>query len=161
MLFKSDQCLKPLSVINILVRRSLFLSVLLCTCESALFSRAGESRVAWQPQLLACSNPHHIRTRPRNVGHSQPLADHSEDSNAGLSLRDGRSSPTRSPQSAQLTLPSLRFYLPSPLPSPLTLKYRPALWSKALPAFCFSPLPSRAFISLYRFPAYPALEDPN
>lgn len=130
-----------------MVRHSLFLSVLLCTCESELFSRAGESRVTWQPQLLARSNPHRISSRPRNVGHSQPLADQSEGSNAGLSLRDGRSSPTRTPQSAQLTLPSPRFYLPSPLPSPLILKYRPALWSKALPAFCFSPSPSQAFLS--------------
>lgn len=89
MLFKSDQCLKPLSVINILVRRSLFLSVLLCTCESALFSRAGENRVAGSPNCLLARTPTIFAPGQESVGHSQPLADHSEDSNAGLSLRDG------------------------------------------------------------------------
>ena len=58
MLFKSDWCLKPLSVINTLVRHSLFLSVSRCMCEKVLCSVELEGAVLpGSPRCLLTRTP--------------------------------------------------------------------------------------------------------
>lgn len=116
----------------------------------------------WQPQLLApCT-----MFAP---GHDT-WSDHSEVSNAGLFLRDGRFPPTSdfdssTPQSARLNF--LGAVLQSqglPTQSPPFPSYSQVAnlhcGLKALPVFCFSRLPSQAFPSTNLLHIQP-LEDPD
>lgn len=160
MLFKSDQCLGPLSVINILVRRSCFL---VCYCAlvkvhcSVVLRKPCRSG---SPSCLLVEPPPYSQTRPRNVG---------VPSHWLITVRivmqvcpwemAGPLQP-ESPVSSSLTYSASDFTLPSPLPSPLTLKYRP-LRSKALPASASPPLTFTGIYFFHRFPAYPALRGPK